>query len=1113
MLQALQAQAPDADLKLLKELVHLRSSLEGLAAQEGQHPLTPLSDFGLVHHIAPRINVHGTNAYDAVRAAYPPLLEGDGRAVAAAEKLKQVQVQVQVQVPVQQLSVKAATNEVLGGNNPNFANFVLTKKLAELSEALHQDVSLGLPVCLLGGKGVGKSALIQDLATRANKPLQTMTLFQDLTWRDLLQRRIVDADGNSTWSNTTLTNAAMQGHWLVLDGLERLSTDTLCSLARLLQDRELSLPDGQRISKIHAGFHVIALAQPPTATFLDAEVQSLFSWRAMPELSPKDMMLILRETCPGLKPRVLQQLESLVGHVNNAVKAEAVDSLTVTLRQLRRIGRQMAAAPQQTDQLLHRIVCETLIAFMPGTQDAAVLEDCLRLAGVTSPDNARGSNDLVNINTEGGLLSIGNVTMAKRNPRHIEKVPNPVFFDNPHQSLLLEELLGSLAAGEKAILLIGNQGTGKNKIADRLLHLLNCEREYTQLHRDTTVASLTSSLSIENGKLMYHDSALVQAARHGRVLLLDEADKAPLEVVCLLKNLIEDGEMALSDGRRLLSPAKAQQAASSGLVDMSQVVTIHEDFRLITLVNRPGYPFQGTDFFAHCGDCFAPHWVDNPPIDSEIQLLKNYAPDVPERDLRSLAEAFSSLRAMHEAQHLSYPYSVREAVAVSVHMQHRPNDGMVKAIENVLSFDSFNQPIRRKLVEAFQRHGIALTMKRAEEDQVSINVIAATQEEASSSVPKTGLDTPKHGREDEKNEPHVGGNTWAGGTGGSDTAGLGGRGGPYRLDKGHPVHQVSDEDKAAVTEEGRRRQRQMADEGLKQRLKDIGMGKVDYDRFKRFEERVAADSQELRVVLESVDSVSKERVWRKNQASGELDDNKLIDSALGEKLVYKNCGVTYHLSRCSRRADAEVGGKAEGPIPITFVMDCSASMYRFNGYDGRLERLLEATLMIMQALEGFGHKFRYKIQGHSGDSPDIPLCSWEDPPVNPKQQLEVLEHIVAHSQYCWSGDNTLGATKLAIEAMANEANKGNEASTGGPGGYVFVVTDANLRRYGIEPSQLGKVMLAEPSIQTYVVMIGNAKESQMTASQLPQGKGHLCLDNSELPTLFRKMLKSTVLHA
>jgi hypothetical protein len=64
------------------------------------------------------------------------------------------------------------------------------------------------------------------------------------------------------------------------------------------------------------------------------------------------------------------------------------------------------------------------------------------------------------------------------------------------------------------------------------------------------------------------------------------------------------------------------------------------------------------------------------------------------------------------------------------------------------------------------------------------------REKGGESVPKTGTSRPKRGKEDAKNEPHVGGNTWAGGTGGSDTAGLGGRGGPYRLDKGHVVHQV-----------------------------------------------------------------------------------------------------------------------------------------------------------------------------------------------------------------------------------------------------------------------------------------------------------------------------------
>ncbi|KAI4791072.1 hypothetical protein KUCAC02_034232, partial [Chaenocephalus aceratus] len=76
-----------------------------------------------------------------------------------------------------------------------------------------------------------------------------------------------------------------------------------------------------------------------------------------------------------------------------------------------------------------------------------------------------------------------------------------------------------------------------------------------------------------------------------------------------------------------------------------------------------------------------------------------------------------------------------------------------------------------------------------------------------------GLDVsvPKHGKIDANNDPHVGGNQWAGGTGGRDTAGLEGKGGPYRLDAGHKVHQVSQAEKDAVPEEVRKAAREMGE--------------------------------------------------------------------------------------------------------------------------------------------------------------------------------------------------------------------------------------------------------------------------------------------------------------
>lgn len=53
--------------------------------------------------------------------------------------------------------------------------------------------------------------------------------------------------------------------------------------------------------------------------------------------------------------------------------------------------------------------------------------------------------------------------------------------------------------------------------------------------------------------------------------------------------------------------------------------------------------------------------------------------------------------------------------------------------------------------------------------------------------------------------------------GGRDTAGLGGMGGPYRLDAGHKVYQVSQAEKDAVPEEVKRAAREMAEKAFKQR--------------------------------------------------------------------------------------------------------------------------------------------------------------------------------------------------------------------------------------------------------------------------------------------------------
>ena len=204
-------------------------------------------------------------------------------------------------------------------------------------------------------------------------------------------------------------------------------------------------------------------------------------------------------------------------------------------------------------------------------------------------------------------------------------------------------------------------------------------KPYMQLHRDTTVMQLTMSPSLSKGRVVWQDSPLVRAMKYGRVLVVDEADKAPREVMCILKGLAErgirDGQeesmIALPDGRVFISGSSVFHNHRR----RPHVHYIHPEFRLVALANRPGFPFLGNDFFSEAGDVFAAHVIDNPDVRSEVRLLQSYAPGIDEGRLVALAESFADLRQLFDRGQLSYPYSTREAVAVVKHMQQNPQAG------------------------------------------------------------------------------------------------------------------------------------------------------------------------------------------------------------------------------------------------------------------------------------------------------------------------------------------------------------------------------------------------------------------------------------------------------
>ena len=114
-----------------------------------------------------------------------------------------------------------------------------------------------------------------------------------------------------------------------------------------------------------------------------------------------------------------------------------------------------------------------------------------------------------------------------------------------------------------------------------------------------------------------------------------------------------------------------------------------------------------------------------------------------------------------------------------------------------------------------------------------------------------------------------------------------------------------------------------------------------------------------------------------NSFSGELDDTRLIEGITGEKTIYKRRG----------EQEPEPGAVQEKPKRLRLVVDVSGSMYRFNGHDQRLERMLESTLMVMEALEGYGDRvsathvrfipiflFRFLVKVIKNEKISCPVC-------------------------------------------------------------------------------------------------------------------------------------------
>ena len=258
----------------------------------------------------------------------------------------------------------------------------------------------------------------------------------------------------------------------------------------------------RRLYPIHRAFRILSTVIPPSfvasggpsvslssggTAWLTSEFIQLFHFHQC-HLSQQcsSVANLLSTVVPGSSATINNKLQAL-SLSWKSLQQDPVMQLkqTLSLRQMMRVARHCIAWPLDAFYVIEQVA---MIRFTPAT----VRELLTKIVYKAGFSQGKGSQRSVTISQSKSLLRIGSATIEVKPALLPELVPKALFFDIGKHTLVLEALLKSFALGEH-ILLIGTQGVGKNKLADRLLELMQREREYIQLHRDTTVQTLTLS--------------------------------------------------------------------------------------------------------------------------------------------------------------------------------------------------------------------------------------------------------------------------------------------------------------------------------------------------------------------------------------------------------------------------------------------------------------------------------------------------------------------------------------------------------------------------------------------------------------------------------------------
>lgn len=417
----------------------------------------------------------------------------------------------------------------LNGADPRVSSIFMTETMKKNMERLARGVKSSKPLLVTGFSGAGKTLLVNDIARELGKSSDMVILHlnEQTDVKLLIGMYTSQTPGSFSWRPGVLTTAVLDGRWVLIEDLDRAPTEIISTLLPLLERGELLVPNWGETIRAAAGFKVIATVRSARNSRGEeynpaSNMIGIHHWLQVEFHIPRNEELahIAAKNYPILRahlPKFMAVYQNLLGmssshtgteisHVSPSLGPQDLlkwCSRVEVLLQSAGIGSDHEPISDTTSD---NIFLEATDCFIGAFPSGAVRSHCIDVIaqGLHMPtDRARYclSARKPECRSKEATFQIGRACLPKRKPvvdkRPTRKSEGTPFALTNHVLRFLESVAVAVKQAEPC-LLVGETGTGKTAIVQRLADLLDRKLTVVNLSQQSEAGDLLGGFKPAN---------------------------------------------------------------------------------------------------------------------------------------------------------------------------------------------------------------------------------------------------------------------------------------------------------------------------------------------------------------------------------------------------------------------------------------------------------------------------------------------------------------------------------------------------------------------------------------------------------------------------------------